>query len=161
MVDELKLRKQLRSRIQDRRADIERFLAHARPRKNVLGNLTIVCSALAAAFTAGPAVGGPKGVGAVAQGLGVTPAGVWQPLCIAAFVVSVLAAIGANLNRTHDLPGQVMAAETCSTQLENLLTSLEFRDLPVQEAVERYQQYNSKIPFVHEQTPAKRVPAAH
>jgi hypothetical protein len=156
-MDEVKLRKQLRTRIHTRRADIEQFLQHARPRCNVLNNVTIVCSALAAAFTAVPAVGGPKGTAAAAEALRLAgPGKLWQPLCVAAFVVAVLAAIAANLNRTHDLPAQVQAAEACSTELENLLTSLEFRELPMPEAVELYQHYNSKIPFVHEYPPVKR-----
>ena len=161
MTEESRLRRQLRSRIQGRRADIEQYLQRARPRRNMLANLTIVCSALAAAFTAVPSVAGPEGLTTAAQALNLEgPASVWRPLCIAAFVVAVVAAIAANLHRTHDQPAQVTAAETCSMELENLLTSLEFRDLPVAEAVELYQHLNSKIPFVHERPPAK-VPVVH
>ena len=150
MSDDLKARRQLRNRIQHRRADIEEFLRHARPRRNVLNNTTIVCSSLSAAFVAGPAFTGAKGMQAVGAKLSVAPPHVWRPLCIAAFVVAVMAAITANLLRSHDLPSQVAAAEACNAELESLLTMLDFHGLPVPDAGEVYQQCVRKIPFVRE-----------
>ncbi len=151
MTDDLRSRKQLRTRIQARRADIEGFLARARPRRNVLNNISIVCSSLAAVFTAVPAGGGADGTKALAQSLGLdgSPA-VWRPLCVCAFVVAVAAAVAANLNRSHDLPAKVAAAEACNGELECLLALLDFDDLPVHDAVEQYQQSIHKIPFVPE-----------
>jgi hypothetical protein len=151
MSDELKMRKQLRTRIQHRRADIDEFLRHARPRRNVLNVTSIVCSSLAAAFTAAPALGGPAAMQAVASELHLgPPARAWQPLCIAAFVVALAAAIAANLHRSQDLPAHVSAAESCRAELESLLTMLDFHDLPLPEAAELYQQCVRKIPFIEE-----------
>jgi anti-sigma-K factor RskA len=159
MTDDLRTRKHLRTRIQARRADIEEFLAHARPRRNVLNITSIVCSSLAAVFTAGPALGGAKAMNEVAKDLGLDGgSSVWRPLCVAAFIVALAAAVAANLNRSHDLPAQVAAAEACNGELESLLATLDFDELPLHEAVERYQKSIQKIPFVNERrsVPARR-----
>jgi len=149
MADVSKSRKQLCSRIKARRADIDEFLGHARPRRNVLTNISIVCSALAAVFTATPALGGAKAMQAIAENLSLAGAPqVWRPLCLAAFIVAVGAAVAANLNRSYDLPAQVAAAEACNAELESLLALLDFDDLPLHNAVESYQQSIQKIPFV-------------
>lgn len=151
MTDDLKTRKQLRARIRARRADIDEFLAHARPRRNLLTNITIVCSSLAALFAAVPSAAGPDGMKAAADTLNLGgPAGAWRPLCIAAFVVALAAAVAANLHKAHDLPAQVAAAEACNAELESLLATLDFEEQPLHDAVEHYQQAIHKIPFVQE-----------
>ncbi|GAA0807800.1 hypothetical protein [Spirilliplanes yamanashiensis] len=155
MADEARLRRQLVARIENRRADIDRFLARARPRRNVLVNVSIVSSALAAVFTAGPAVGGAQFAGNAARQLNLSgPPAVWRPLCVAAFVVALVAAVAANLSRSHDLAARVTAAEACNAELESLLTLLKFRHLPLDEAAGLYQQYVAMIPFVDDRDPA-------
>jgi hypothetical protein len=154
MTDDAKVRKQLRARIQARRADIDEFLARARPRRNIMINTSIVFSALAAVLTATPAATGPDGMASIAENLKLAgPASVWQPLCIAAFLVALIAAVAANLQRSHDLPAQVAAAEACRAGLESLLATLDFEDVPVHDLVEQYQQYVKQIPFVPERQP--------
>jgi hypothetical protein len=151
MTDDLRTRKQLRARIQARRADIDAFLAHARPRRNLLTNITIVCSSLAALFAAVPSAAGPDGMKKAADTFGLGgPAGAWRPLCIAAFVVALAAAVAANLHKSYDLPAHVATAEACNAELESLLATLDFDDMPLHEAVEHYQQSIHKIPFVKE-----------
>ena len=151
MSDDLKTRRQLRSRIQHRRADIDEFLRRTRPWRNVLSNTTIVFSSLSAGFAAVPAIGGMSGMTTTAQKLGLHgPADVWRPLCIAACLVAVLAAVTANLLRSHDLPSQVSAAEACNAELESLLTMIDFHGLSVSDAGEVYQQCVRKIPFIRE-----------
>jgi hypothetical protein len=151
MSDDLKTRRQLRSRIQHRRADIDEFLRRARPWRNVLNNATIVFSSLSAGFAAVPAFGGMSGMTAAAKKLDLDAASqVWQPLCIAACVVAVLAAVTANLVRSHDVPSQVSAAEACNAELESLLTMIDFHGLSVPDAGEVYQQCVRKIPFIRE-----------
>ena len=155
MTDDGKSRRQLTARIKARREDIDEFLVLARPRRNVLNNISIICSALAAVLTAGPALGGPRAMADVADNLSLTGAPqVWRSLCIGAFVVAVAAAIAANLHRSYDLPAQVAAAEACNAELESLLALLDFDDLPLHNAVELYQQSIHKIPFVKQRHPA-------
>ncbi len=157
MTDDLRTRKQLRARIQARRADIDEYLAHARPRRNVLTNISIVCSSLAALFAAVPGAAGPEGMRNLAAGVGLdTAAAAWRPLCIAAFVVALAAAVAANLHKSYDLPAHVATAEACNAELESLLATLDFDELPLHEAVERYQKSIQKIPFVKERRSAAR-----
>ena len=156
MSDDLKMRKQLRARIEHRRIDLEDYLRRTRPRRNVLNVTSIVCSSLAAAFTAAPAIGGPRAMDAIAGQLDLRSSSlVWQPLCIAAFVVALAAAIAANLHRSQDLPGHVSAAEACRAELESLLTMLDFHDLPLADAAELYEQCMRKVPFIEEGSEAR------
>jgi hypothetical protein len=149
MADDARVRKQLLDLINHRQADIDGFLRRTRPRRNVLNNVTTVCSALAASFAAVPAVGGPERTNGAAKSIGLANgAQLWQPLCIAAFVAALLAAICANLSRSQDLPARISAAEACNAELKGLETLLTFKHLSVQEAVELYQQYVLKVPFV-------------
>jgi hypothetical protein len=151
MPDDPRIRKQLLDLINHQQADIDGFLRKTRPRRNVLNNITAVCSALAAAFAAGPAFAGPKRTNQAAVSVGLDNGGqLWQPLCIAAFIVAVLAAVAANLSRSQDLPARISAAEACHAELKGLETLLTFKHLSVQEAVELYQQYVLKVPFVDE-----------
>jgi len=159
MSDDLKMRKQLRTRIEHRRIDLDEYLRRARPRRNVLNVTSIVCSSLAAAFTAAPAIGGPRAMQAIASEFELESASlVWRPLCVAAFVVALAAAIAANLHRSQDLPGHVSAAEACRAELESLLTMLDFHDLPLSEAAELYEQCMRKVPFVEEGQPSGTPP---
>jgi hypothetical protein len=157
MTDEARLRRQLLARIEKRQADIDGFLHDNRPRRNRLSNISIVSSAIAAVFTAGPAIGGLTFAQAVQRGLTLDQsAPVWRTLCGGALIVSLVAAISTNLSKSQDLNSRVTAAEVCNTELEGLRAFVEFRHLPVEEAVELYQQYVAKIPFVAEAVPVER-----
>ncbi len=158
MTDEARLRRQLLAKIEKRRADIDAFLHDNRPRRNRMTNVSIVSSAMAAVFTAGPAIGGLTFAQAVQRGLALSEAAhVWRTLCAGALIVSLVAAISTNLSKSQDLAGRVTAAEVCNTELDGLRAFVEFRHLPVEEAVELYQQYVTKVPFVEE---APHVPQA-
>jgi hypothetical protein len=156
MTDDARLREQLLAKIEKRRADVNAFLHDTRPRRNRMTNVSIVSSAMAAIFTAGPAIGGLAFAQAVEKGLALTQSAVvWRTLCAGALIVSLVAAISTNLSKSQDLASRVTAAEVCNIELEGLRAFVEFRDLSVGEAVELYQQYVTKIPFVEE---APRVP---
>lgn len=75
----------------------------------------------------------------------------WRTLCLAATLVSLVAAISVQLNKSQDMASQLSAAEACNTELEGLRTLLEFGQLPVRDAIELYQKYITKIPFVEEE----------
>ena len=158
LVDDSKARRQLLTQIEARRADIEAFLSRTRPRRNRLGSVSVASSAMAALFTAGPAIGGQGFTKAVGAGLDITPVRVWQPLCLIAFIVSLVAAVTTNILKSSDLVSQVSGAETCKVELECLSTSLQFRQISVNEAVDLYQQYVLKIPFVHESAAPASLP---
>lgn len=145
------IRQELLNRIAARRVSINDFLDLARPRSSRLANVSIVSSALAAMFTAGPALGGEPFARSV-QGALSLPAEsvVWRTLCLLALGVSMVAAISTNLVKSNNAAGRVTAAEACNGELEGLQTLVQFGQVPVNDAVRLYQQYVSKIPFVKE-----------
>jgi MFS family permease len=151
MSDDPRNREELLTQIEDRRAGITAFLHEVRPRRNRLTNVSIVSSALAAVFVAGPALGGVGFTDTMKQELSLsTAAGVWRPLCIAALIVSLVSVISANLSKTHDLTARIAAAEVCNTELEAVMTSLHYGHLSMEDAVEQYHHCVSKVPFVEE-----------
>lgn len=151
MAEDIDVRAELRAQIENRRAGIAAFLREVRPRRNRLTNISIVSSALAAAFVAGPALMGVQFTERVKGDLSLdTSAAVWQPLCLAALIVSLISVISSNLSKSQDLAARVTAAEVCNTELEGVLTSLQFGRLSVEDALDQYQESVSKIPFVEE-----------
>jgi len=159
MPDDPRVREQLLARVEARRAGIVRFQHDARPRRNRLTNISIISSALAAVFVAGPALGGTRFTNVVKQGLSLGGApSVWRPLCLAALIVSMVSIISSNLSKSQDLGARITAAEVCCTELEGLMTSLQFGRLSVDEAIDLYHQYVSKVPFVEELPDASRSP---
>lgn len=154
MRDDAELRRDLAARIEGRRASIAVFLHDVRPRRNRLANISIVSSAMAAVFVAGPAAGGPDFTKEIQQALSLgDPSVVWRLLCLAAVVVSLVSVISTNLGKSQDLAARVSTAEVCNAELEALLTSVQFGHLSLEDAIELYHQYVVKVPFVDE-TPA-------
>lgn len=149
-------------RIKDRRRTIDSYLRSARPRAARLTYVSVVSSALAAALTAGPGLGGQKFVSfATDMGVGDKPTDVWQPLCLVAAVVSVIAAISANLSKSKNAEARIIHAEACNAELEGLQALVEFQQVSLEDAVKLYQQYVTRIPFVPETESTKKrsVPA--
>jgi hypothetical protein len=145
------VRRELLVQIRGRRAGITAYLRRIRPRRDHLVTTSIVSSALSAVLTAGPALGGETFADTVGNGLSLGDHSlVWRLLCLGALIVSLVAAISANLAKSRDLERRVAAAEVCNAELEGLETMLEFGHLPVDDAVKLYQQYVAKVPFVDE-----------
>ncbi|HEV7823734.1 MAG TPA: hypothetical protein VGP02_02375 [Mycobacteriales bacterium] len=142
-------RTQLLDRITARRAGILAYLRQTRPRRGRLTDLAVVSTAVTAVLTAGPALGGVPFAEAARDGLGLTSSAVvWQALCLGALVMSLVATVATNLSRSQELASRVAAAEACNVALDGLETSLRFGQMPVQDAVDLYQQYVARIPFV-------------
>lgn len=149
MSEEPQVREDLTARIHQRRASVMAFLRTARPRRNRFTNISIVGSALAAAFTVGPAVGGSKFTGAVQDVFSLgDDAIVWRVLCLAAVLLSLAAALATNLANSNALSAQVSAAEAASAELDGLESALKFGTLPTDNAVELYRQYVAKVAFI-------------
>ena len=123
-------------RIRDKRAVVERFLATAVPRKRRLLNMTIVGGSLAAALTAGPAVGGQSFTAWLTMTLGLTSPS-WRLLCGAASVASILATVATQVLKSNNLEQNIGRAQTARARLEVLETSLTLGQLdPKQAATE-------------------------
>jgi cytochrome bd-type quinol oxidase subunit 2 len=151
MVEDSERRRDLLMRIEARRAGVQAFLREHRPRIRRRANITIVLTSLSAAFTAGPALGGESFATSVQNGLGLsTDSLVWRVLCLLALVVSVAAAVLANIAKSQDDDARLSTAEAANAELEGLATLLQFGDLSVEDGVRLYQQYAVKIPFVED-----------
>jgi hypothetical protein len=154
--DDAKMQRLLK-RIKDRRRTVDAYLRTARPRAARLTYVSITSSALAAALTAGPGLGGAKFTKGASSSLGLDSApAVWQPLCLLAFVVSVIAAISANLSKSKNAEARIIHAEACNAELEGLQALVEFQQVTLEDAVKLYQQYVARIPFVAEKVPSKK-----
>ena len=151
MATDDELRRDLLTRIEARRGGVQAFLRENRPRIRRRANVTIVLSSLAAAFTAGPALGGETFAEAVQRGFGLPDDSlVWRVLCLFALLVSVGAAVMANIAKSQDADARLSTAEAANAELEGLATLLQFGHLAVADAVKLYQQYAVKIPFVED-----------
>jgi len=123
-------------RIRAKRAEVDRFLATAVPRKRRLLNTTIVGGSLAAALTAGPAVGGQTFTAWLTMTLGLTSPS-WRLLCGAASVASILATVATQVLKSNNLEQNIGRAQTARARLEVLETSLMLGQLdPKQAATE-------------------------
>ena len=160
MTDDSELRRDLLMRIEQRRAAVQVFLRENRPRIRRRVNVTIVLSSLAAAFTAGPALGGETFAEAVQRTLRLnTDSIVWRVLCLAALLVSVSAAVLTNIAKSQDSEARLSTVEAVNAELEGLASLLHYGHLSLEDAVKLYQQYTAKIPFVDDLAPAAPGPA--
>jgi hypothetical protein len=142
----------LLERIAYRRHDLDTYLKRARPRCERMTVVTIVSSAIAAALTAGPALGGKPFTDTITVAMDLeTP--IWRPLCFLAMTASVVAAICANLSRSKNAEARIISAEACNTELEGLQTLLEFHQVPMKQAVKMFQESIAKVPFVEDDSP--------
>lgn len=142
-------RQELLARITARRESINAFVRTVRSRTGRLANLSVISSAVAAALTAGPALGGQSFVNSAQTGLALEKSStVWQVLCVGALVVSLVAVISTTMYKSQDFTARLSAAEACNVELDGLQIIVELGDLPVPDAIKLYQQYIAKIPFV-------------
>ena len=142
-------RQRLSTRIDEKQQAIRAYLARERPRRNRLSNISIIGSGLAAALTAGPAVGGTGFTDAVAGLFSLSEDSiVWRVLCLLAVILSVAAALATNVATSRAVADRVSAAETSNAQLEGLAVSLDIGNIDVDEAVKLYQQYAGQVAFV-------------
>jgi hypothetical protein len=128
------------NQIRRKRAQIEAFLAVARPRKRRLLNTTIVGGSLAAVLTAGPAIGGSSFTAALTAAFGLNPASSpsWRLLCAAASICSIMATVATQLLKSHNIEEHVTRAQGCRAKLEVLEVGLTVGQLNQQQATAEY-----------------------
>lgn len=128
---------ELAGRIRQKRAELDAFLSAARPRKRRLLNTTIVGGTLAAALTAGPAVGGASFTAWLTMALGLTSPS-WRLLCAAASVSSIMATVATQLLKSHNIEEHVARAVGCRAKLEALDLGLALGQLDLRQATTEY-----------------------
>jgi MFS family permease len=143
-------RRALLGRIQGKRRQVDTFVRKALPRKRRLLNVTIVGGTLAAAFTAGPAAGGPTFTGWLTSTFGLT-APAWQLLCGAAAVCSVAATISTQLLKTQHVEEHVARAQSCRAKLEVLEIGLTTGHLDTAQATTEFIRCVEEVSFLEQQ----------
>ena len=128
---------ELVGRIRRKRADLEMFLAAARPRKRRLLNITIVGGSLAAALTAAPALGGQSFTAWLTGALGLASPS-WRVLCAAASVCSLMATVATQLLKSHNIEEHVTRAQGCRAKLEVLEVGLTVGQIDTRQATTEY-----------------------
>jgi len=133
--------------IRQKRAQVERFVAQALPRKRRLLNLTISGGALATILTTGPAVGGQSLTTWLTKTFSlVSPA--WQILCGAAALCSVTATIATQLLKSHNLEERLIRAQGCRAKLDALDVGLTTGQVELRQATEGYMRCLEEAAFL-------------
>ena len=128
---------ELLTRIHQQRAQVDRFLAAAVPKKRRLLNTTIFGGSLAAALTAGPAVGGASFTAWLTGTLGLTSPS-WRLLCGGATICSVLATVATQLLKSDNIEQNVIRAQGARAKLEVLEIGLTIGQLDERQALTEY-----------------------
>jgi hypothetical protein len=128
---------ELLSRIRQKRGELDAFLTAAQPRKRRLLNTTIVGGSLAAALTAGPAVGGSSFTAFLTGALGLSSPS-WRLLCAAASVSSIAATVATQLLKTNHVEEHVARAQGCRAKLEVLDLGLTMGQIDAKQAAAEY-----------------------
>jgi len=130
-------REDIANRIKQKRAQLDRFISSARPRKRRLINTTIVGGSVAAALTAGPALGGQPFTSWLTGALGLTSPS-WRILCAAASVCSVAATVATQLLKSHNVEEHVARAQGCRAKLEVIEVGLSVGQIDQKQATTEY-----------------------
>ena len=128
---------ELIARTARKRQDVERWLASAVPRKHRLLNVTIFGGTLAAAFTAGPAVGGQGFTRWLTMTFGLESPS-WQLLCGAAAVSSVAATVATQVLKSQNVEEHLARAQNCRAKLEMIEVGLSTGYLDVGQATTEF-----------------------
>jgi MFS family permease len=127
----------LLGRITDKRGQVDKFLKRAIPRKRRLLNITIVGGTVAAAMTAGPALGGTSFTAWLTKAFSLgSPS--WQLLCLVASVASIMATVSTQLLKSHNVEEHVTRAQRCRAKLEVLEIGLAAGHLNASQATSEY-----------------------
>lgn len=125
------------ARIKEKRAQVDRFISSALPRKRRLLNITIIGGTLAAALTAAPAIGGQAFTVWLTKMFGLSSPS-WQLLCLAASVSSIMATVSTQLLKSHNIEEHVASAQRCRAKLDVLEIGLTARQLDLSQAMTEY-----------------------
>ena len=137
----------LLGQVRQKRAQVEKFVAQALPRKRRLLNLTIIGGALATELTTGPAVGGQSFTSWLTKTFSlVSPA--WQVLCGAAALCSVTATIATQLLKSHNLEERLIRAQGCRAKLEALEVGLTTGQIELRDATANYMKCLEEAAFL-------------
>jgi MFS family permease len=145
---------ELGDRIRRSRAELDAFLAAAVPRKRRLLNTTILGGSLAAALTAGPAVGGQSFTAWLTATLALESPS-WRLLCGVAAACSIAATVATQLLKSHNIEDHVSRAQSCRAKLEVLELSLSLGEIDPRQASAEYLRCVEQTAFLERASPRR------
>ncbi|WPP53463.1 hypothetical protein [Catalinimonas niigatensis] len=147
MLETAKDSKVLLTKIRDKRKALAEYLAKNEPWNARLINTSIIASAVAAALTVGPGVGGEDFVDTAknVMSFGIP---VWQLLCLSASILSVAAVIVNGMMKSHSLSTKLEKTRACDAKLEGLETMLELEQVDIQQAAQIYTQCLTEVAHI-------------
>jgi len=137
----------LLTKIKTKRQELANYLQKTKPQNTKLVNSSIIAGALAAALTAGPGVGG-EGFISSAKGMVSFGVPVWQALCLAASILSVVAVIANGMLKSNGLAAKISKTQLCDAKLEGLEIMLELRQIDTKQALQLYTQQLTEISHI-------------
>ena len=147
--DELK--QKLLDRIKSKRATITTYASTLEKRGNRLTNVGLVCTTVTSVLTAGPAFGGTTFTSTTSDILGLPNASlVWRFLCLAAVILSLIAALANNANKPSENASKLIKAQATGVLMEKLEMALEFDHVTPEAAAKQFQDYLLEVTFIHD-----------
>jgi hypothetical protein len=123
--------------VRAKRADVENYLSQASRRRRLLTNLVLTGSAVAAVFTAPPAVGGKAFASRMTAVFGAkTPS--WQYLCIFATLFSLATLIATQLQKSSNYDENIAKARAVRATLETLEVSVTAGSMTTRDGTQEY-----------------------
>jgi hypothetical protein len=138
---------ELLSRIQHKRASVDKYLTKATARRRRLLNLTIITGTCAAALTTAPAFGGKSMADWLTTTFGLS-APAWQLLCLVAAVCSVIATLATQLLKSHNMDERITRGQHLRAQLEQLEIGIASRELNDAQAAKQYMAHLQDASFM-------------
>ena len=137
----------LLAKIRTKRQELSDYLAETEPQHSAMIMCSIIAGALSAALTAGPGIGGEEFINSASDvaSFGIP---IWQVLCLAASLLSVVAVVANGLLKSYDLTSKIASARTCDAKLEGIETMLELGQADLKQATQLYTQCLAEMPHV-------------
>jgi hypothetical protein len=142
------------SRVETKRAEVERYLRTMTTRRHRLVTLTIVAAALATLLTAPAALGGKSMSDWLNETFQLTttfPA--WRMLCLLAALCSLTAAIATQLHASKNYEHHIARAQEIKCRLEMLEVAIDLDHFSQHEAASQYLKIIENTDFIEPTRP--------
>ena len=139
----------LSSRVQAKRAEVERYLRAVGARRHRLVTVTIVAAAIATLLTSSAALGGRPLVMWLNETFGLSSSTAsWRILCLLAAVCSLAAAVATQLHASKNYEQHIARAQESKATLEMLEAAIALNHLNQQEATSQYLKVIENTSFI-------------
>jgi hypothetical protein len=138
---------ELLKKVATKRQQVGAYIRKQEPRNKLLINVAIICGIAGTAFAGIPAIGGTAAIDGIKS---VTQPNlpIWQILCIAAALSTMVATIATSFRNNHDTTNKIAKAQVCNAKLEMLELLMLNNQIDLKQAIEKYGEYCSEVAFL-------------